>query len=145
MLFASDKIAAKSYLTSSPLSPGVLLHACKQIYVLLYCEVFAEKIVCFRAIDNFEKIFIIGISKNNIGKSHHAVAISTNTERIAKFNFCCFYSINFKASFFFGEKIVIHNGYIISLNLNISFIHVNCCNDYESDDKNSGNKDYECR
>ena len=35
--------------------------------------------------------------------------------------------------------------YIISLNLNISFIHVNCCNDYESDDKNSGNKDYECR
>ena len=66
-------------------------------------------------------------------------------ERIAKFNFCCFYFINFKAYFFFGEKIVIHNCYIISLNLNISFIHVNCCNDYESDDKNSGNKDYECR
>ena len=134
-------MGAKSY----PRSFGFRAMLANEVYVLLYCEVFAEKIVCFRAIDNFEKIFIIGISKNNIGKSHHAVAISTNTERIAKCNFCCFYFIKIKTSFFFGEKIVIHNGYIISLNLNISFIHVNCCNDYESDDKNSGNKDYECR
>ena len=113
--------------------------------LLLYLKAFAEKFVCLGAIDNFEKIFVICISENNIRISHHTVAISTNTERIAKFNFCCFYFINFKASFFFGEKIVIHNGCIISLNLNISFIHVNCCNDYESDDKNSGNKYYECR
>ena len=34
---------------------GLSHHACKRIYVLLYCEVFAEKIVCFRASDNFEK------------------------------------------------------------------------------------------
>ena len=114
-------------------------------YVLLNLKVHTEKFVCFGAIDNLEKVFVIGISKNNIGKSHHTVAISANTERITEYNFRCFYFINFKASFFFGEKIVIHNGYIISLNLNISFIHVGCYDDCESNNKSNGNKDYECR
>ena len=49
-----------------PLSSGVLLHARKRVYVLLNLNVFAEKIVCFGAIDDFEKIFVIVISKNNI-------------------------------------------------------------------------------
>ena len=37
-----------------------------EVYVLLNLSVFAEKIVCFGAIDDFEKIFVIVISKNNI-------------------------------------------------------------------------------
>ena len=49
-----------------PVSSGVQRHARKRIYVLLNLNVFAEKIVCFGAIDDFEKIFVIVISKNNI-------------------------------------------------------------------------------
>ena len=62
--------------------------------LLLYLKAFAEKFVCLGTIDNFEKVFVICISENNIRISHHAVAISRNTERIAKCNFCCFYYIN---------------------------------------------------
>ena len=51
--------------------PGMLLHACKRGYVLLNLNVFAEKFVCFGATDDFEKIFVIVISKNNIRKSHY--------------------------------------------------------------------------
>ena len=45
---------------------GVSNYAGKRSYVLLNLNVFVEKIVCFGAIDDFEKIFVIVISKNNI-------------------------------------------------------------------------------
>ena len=105
----------------------------------LYLKAFAEKFVCLRTIDNFEKTFAICISKNDIRTSRHTVAISTNAERIAKSNFRCFYFVNFKTSFVPEEKVVIYNRYAFFVNLNIGLVHINTCNGYKNGNKDNGN------
>ena len=51
--------------------PGCCSMLANEVYVLLNLNVFAGKFVCFGATDDFEKIFVIVISKNNIRKSHY--------------------------------------------------------------------------
>ena len=46
--------------------PGRNAMLANEAYVLLNLKIFTKIFFCFGGIDNFEKIFVIGISKNDI-------------------------------------------------------------------------------